>query len=131
MSPSTFGNFNQHWTIGTGARTMPDAAGAARRGSRGIKQQNGDQVMSATALPSHETLSPWWPRTVAIVMVIGFAVLIMMSIRAYQNAPPIPEQVKAPEGDVVFTAADVAAGQEVFLKYGLMDNGTIWGHGAY
>ena len=34
-------------------------------------------------------------------------------------------------GDVVFIAADVAAGQEVFLKYGLMDNGTIWGHGAY
>ena len=32
---------------------------------------------------------------------------------------------------VVFTAEDVAAGQEVFLKYGLMDNGTIWGHGGY
>ena len=26
---------------------------------------------------------------------------------------------------------DVAAGQQVFLKYGLMANGTIWGHGAY
>ena len=26
---------------------------------------------------------------------------------------------------------DVGAGQEVFLKYGLMDNGTIWGHGGY
>ena len=37
-------------------------------------------------LPSHETLSPWWPRAVVIVMVIGFAVLIMMSMRAYQNA---------------------------------------------
>ena len=23
------------------------------------------------------------------------------------------------------------AGQQVFLKYGLMANGTIWGHGAY
>ena len=86
--------------------------------------------MSATP-PSHETLSPWWPRTVAIVMVIGFTVLIMMSMRAYQNAPPIPDEAKVPNGDVVFTAADVAAGQEVFLKYGLMDNGTIWGHGGY
>ena len=22
-------------------------------------------------------------------------------------------------------------GQEVFLKYGLMEHGTLWGHGAY
>jgi nitric oxide reductase subunit B len=32
---------------------------------------------------------------------------------------------------VIFTGNDVLEGQEVFLKYGLMDNGTIWGHGAY
>jgi len=64
-------------------------------------------------------------------MVFGFAVLILMSLRAYQSAPPIPSKVVAQNGDVVFTAEDVGAGQEVFLKYGLMDNGTIWGHGAY
>ena len=64
-------------------------------------------------------------------MIFGFAVLILMSLRAYQNAPPIPAKAVAPGGEVVFTAEDVAAGQEVFLKYGLMDNGTIWGHGAY
>ena len=27
--------------------------------------------------------------------------------------------------------ADILAGQEVFLKYGLMDNGTVWRHGVY
>jgi nitric oxide reductase subunit B len=64
-------------------------------------------------------------------MVFGFAVLILMSLRAYQSAPPIPSKVVAQNGDVVFTAEDVGAGQEVFLKYGLMDNGTIWGHGGY
>ena len=87
--------------------------------------------MSATTLPSHETLSPWWPRSVVIVMIFGFAVLILMSLRAYQNAPPIPVKAIAPGDEVVFTAEDVAAGQEVFLKYGLMNNGTIWGHGGY
>ena len=87
--------------------------------------------MPATTLPSHETLSPWWPRSVVIVMIFGFAVLILMSLRAYQNAPPIPAKAVTPSGEVVFTAEDVAAGQEVFLKYGLMDNGTIWGHGGY
>ena len=86
--------------------------------------------MSATPLQSHETLSPWWPRSVVIVMIIGFAGLILMSLRAYQNAPPIPVKTVA-LGEVVFTAEDIAEGQEVFLKYGLMDNGTIWGHGGY
>jgi len=86
--------------------------------------------MSATPLQSHETLSPWWPRSVVIVMIVGFAGLILMSLRAYQNAPPIPVKTVA-LGEVVFTAEDIAEGQEVFLKYGLMDNGTIWGHGGY
>ena len=36
-----------------------------------------------------------------------------------------------PSGAVVFSGDDVRAGQEVFLKYGLMDNGSIWGHGGY
>jgi nitric oxide reductase subunit B len=29
---------------------------------------------------------------------------------------------------VVFTRDDILSGQQVFLKYGLMENGTIWGH---
>ena len=76
-------------------------------------------------------LSPWWLRTVAIVMVLGFAGLLAITSLAYRNAPPIPQQVLDSEGQVVFTGDDVSAGQEVFLKYGLMANGSIWGHGAY
>jgi len=64
-------------------------------------------------------------------MAAGFAVLILLTAKAYQNAPPIPERFVDPAGAVVFTAADVIAGQQVFLKHGLMDNGTIWGHGGY
>ncbi len=57
--------------------------------------------------------------------------LVMLAIRTYQDAPPIPERVAGPTGDTIFTRADIQAGQQVFLKYGLMENGTIWGHGAY
>jgi hypothetical protein len=32
---------------------------------------------------------------------------------------------------VVFTGAEIAFGQQVFLKHGLMDNDTVWGHCAY
>jgi nitric oxide reductase subunit B len=32
---------------------------------------------------------------------------------------------------VLFTGADIQTGQEVFLKNGLMEHGSLWGHGAY
>src|SRR5262245_43002506 len=87
--------------------------------------------MSDSTQQLPETLSPWWPRAVAIVMALGFGGLILLSVMAYRNAPPIPARAVAANGEPVFTADDVSAGQTVFLKYGLMSNGTIWGHGAY
>lgn len=80
---------------------------------------------------SGDELSPWWKIASIITMIFGFGFLILITVRAYQDAPPIPTQVVDPSGAVLFTSADVAAGQEVFLKHGLMDNGTIWGHGGY
>jgi len=76
-------------------------------------------------------LSPWWLRTIAIVMVLGFTVLLAITALAYRNAPPIPHLIADPQGAPLFTDADIGDGQAVFLKYGLMDNGSIWGHGAY
>lgn len=76
-------------------------------------------------------LSPWWRRSVALVFIVGMAVLIYISVQAYRQAPPIPAQAVGPRGEVVFTRAEVEAGQQVFLKYGLMQNGSIWGHGSY
>jgi nitric oxide reductase subunit B len=78
-----------------------------------------------------EVLSPWWARTVALTFVFGFGVLILLTFKAYQNAPPIPDRTVVTSGQVVFTGDDVRSGQGIFLKYGLMDNGTIWGHGGY
>lgn len=80
---------------------------------------------------SATSLSPWWRHTVIIVMVIGFTILIWLSVRTYSDAPPIPEKVEDSSGQTLFTGDDILAGQQVFLKYGLMENGTIWGHGAY
>ncbi|MFA5924075.1 MAG: hypothetical protein WC856_22760 [Methylococcaceae bacterium] len=52
--------------------------------------------MSVAAQPltsEDPALSPWWLRTVLIVMVLGFAGLIAITSLAYRNAPPIPAQV--------------------------------------
>ncbi len=81
--------------------------------------------------PDDVDLSPWWLRAVAIVMMLGFAGLIAITALAHRNAPPIPERVLDAKGEVLFTGGDISEGQAVFLKYGLMANGTIWGHGAY
>lgn len=76
-------------------------------------------------------LSPWWGRAVAFTLIFGFSILILIAVTTYRNAPPIPDRAVTSSGSVIFTKQDVAAGQEVFLKYGLMNNGSVWGHGAY
>jgi len=43
----------------------------------------------------------------------------------------MPDKVVTGAGETVFTKDDVKAGQRVFLQHALMENGTIWGHGAY
>ena len=35
-----------------------------------------------------------------------------------------------PDGKVLLTKADILAGQDVFQRYGLMDQGMVWGHGT-
>jgi nitric oxide reductase subunit B len=81
--------------------------------------------------PSPRNLSPWWKNSVILILIAGFGVLIWLAVRSYSDAPPIPEKVVDPTGAVVFRGDDIRAGQQIFLKRGLMENGTIWGHGAY
>jgi len=80
---------------------------------------------------SHSEISPWWKQGVLFTLIIGFSVLIYIAFQAYQDAPPLPNYVVNTSGETIFTGNDILLGQQVFLKYGLMENGTIWGHGAY
>jgi nitric oxide reductase subunit B len=89
------------------------------------------QSFAAQTADDDGPLSPWWVRAVVIVMILGFAGLILITTLSYRNAPPIPARVTDQQGATLFTADDVGDGQAVFLRYGLMANGSIWGHGAY
>jgi nitric oxide reductase subunit B len=80
---------------------------------------------------SEKPLSPWWRHAVILVMAIGFGLLTLVTAVTYTNAPPIPARVTDVAGKTLFTREDVEHGQEVFLKYGLMEHGSLWGHGAY
>ncbi|HEY3371941.1 MAG TPA: cbb3-type cytochrome c oxidase subunit I [Prolixibacteraceae bacterium] len=83
--------------------------------------------------PTHPHSSFWWRRGLALILIIEFSVLIWVTTGSYyrNSKPPIPEQVTDNAGLVVFTGTDILNGQQVFLKRALMNNGSVWGHGAY
>jgi len=80
---------------------------------------------------SLERISRRWLWGAAATMIVGFTVLIAIGVLAYREAPPIPDSVLDPGEHLIFSGDDIRAGQQIFLKYGLMENGSIWGHGAY
>lgn len=84
-----------------------------------------------TSLDPEESLSYWWRYAVVVVMFIGFATLGYVTSLSYENAPPIPGKVVDQEGKVIFTGESILDGQSAFLRYNLMEHGTLWGHGAY
>ncbi len=76
-------------------------------------------------------LSKGWIQLSALVALTGLFGLVLMGWLTYRSDPPIPQRVISTTGAVVFTGADIHAGQDVFLKNGLMQYGSIFGHGAY
>ena len=76
-------------------------------------------------------ISRGWIQAAAIVLVFGFFIMGVLTYYTYHDEPPIPEVVKAANGSTLFTRADVTAGQQIFLSNGLMEYGSVFGHGAY
>ena len=72
-----------------------------------------------------------WVQAVALVVVFGFFVMGILAYRTYTASMPQPERVVTANGAELFTGADITAGQEIFLARGLMQYGSIVGHGAY
>lgn len=83
--------------------------------------------------PTNKTMliSKGWIPAVALVMLFGFFVMGLLAYYTYTDEPPIPTRVLDPNGNVLFTGRDISAGQELFLKNGLMEYGSIFGHGAW
>jgi nitric oxide reductase subunit B len=77
------------------------------------------------------TVSPLWLQAAVLTLIFGFAVLGYAAIRVYRDAAPVPERVVDEAGKTILTRDDILKGQEHFLTYGLMQYGTVYGHGAY
>ncbi len=76
-------------------------------------------------------ISRTWVQATALVMLFGFFVMGLLAFRTYTDSMPQPERVVAESGEEVFTTEDITAGQQVFLRRGLMQYGSIVGHGGY
>ena len=76
-------------------------------------------------------VSRTWIQVAGLVVLAGFFVLGLLAYRTYQSDPPIAERAVDPSGRVVYTSDDVSEGQKAFLHHGLMEYGSIFGHGAY
>jgi len=70
-------------------------------------------------------------QAVIIVLLSGFFVLGFLAYRTYTDEPPIPSRVQEPDSHVLFSHDDILSGQGTFLRNGLMEYGSIFGHGAY
>src|SRR5215469_1630588 len=88
-------------------------------------------ISEGGAKPRDLLVAKGWIQAVAIVVLFGFFVLGLLAYRTYTGQAPIPGKVTDAEGHTLFTRADIIGGQEVFLRNGLMEYGSIFGHGAY
>ena len=72
-----------------------------------------------------------WFQGAILTFLFGFVVLGVLTYLVYQDQPPLPARVVAPDGRTLFTRPDILAGMNVFQRRGLMEYGTVYGHGAY
>lgn len=72
-----------------------------------------------------------WKHGLLITMLFGFTVMLVGGFFMYKSRAPIPERVMSESGELLFTAHDIQAGQELFRKRDLMNYGSVLGHGAY
>ena len=75
-------------------------------------------------------ISSRWFQGAIVTYLIGFTVLGILAYLVYRDQPPLPASVVA--GDkMVFTRDDIMSGMNVFQRNGLMEYGSVYGHGAY
>jgi nitric oxide reductase subunit B len=67
-----------------------------------------------------------------LIAIFGSIVVALIGYYYTQrDLPPYPEKVLSEKGNLLTGKDQIMAGQQVWQKYGLMDLGSVWGHGTY
>src|SRR5262245_25399483 len=97
----------------------------------GAFEHTGEVGMDAAVGRREFLISKIWLQAVVLVVLCGFFVLGLLAYRTYVAHPPVPARVVDDRGATLFTGSEVSQGQQVFLNNGLMEYGSVFGHGAY
>ncbi len=65
-----------------------------------------------------------------VSFLVALTVLVGGGLVARKELPPYPGKVADSTGKILFQRSDILAGQAVYQRYGLMDHGSVWGHGS-
>src|SRR4030043_768825 len=65
-----------------------------------------------------------------ISFVVSILLLLGGGYFSKDRVPPYPGKVVDSEGKALFQKSDIIEGQNVYQRYGLMDHGSVWGHGS-
>jgi len=68
----------------------------------------------------------------AAILCFAVAMVILLGGGVYmkKDLPPYPGKVVDATGKILFQKSDIFDGQSVYQRYGLMDQGAVWGHGS-
>ncbi len=73
-----------------------------------------------------------WLKALFVVSLFGsVAITLVGGWYTWEEAPPYPARVLGPDRRPLTDEEAIFRGQAVWQKYGLMDNGSVWGHGTY
>lgn len=89
------------------------------------------QSRPANGATAEPLIGRGWVQGVALVMIFGFLVLGILAYRTYAASMPLPDKVVNESGQLLFTKDNIIDGQELYQARGLMEYGSVLGHGAY
>lgn len=73
-----------------------------------------------------------WLKIYFVVAIFGAIIIALIGyVYTEQDLPPYPEKILSESGQLLSGKSRIMAGQQVWQRYGLMDIGSVWGHGTY
>jgi nitric oxide reductase subunit B len=70
-------------------------------------------------------------RVLVVAVLLSFTVLLLGGWSIWRSRAPVPGTVVCEDGRVLMRAEQIRGGQAVYQKHGLMDWGSVLGHGTY
>jgi len=78
-------------------------------------------------IPRKSTLK----KVLLVTIIFSFSVLLLGGFYIFKSMAPRPDRVVSEDGQTLFTRDQIIGGQAIYEKYGLMDYGSVLGHGSY